>query len=224
MNRPDRLRVAAAAAVVAIVARTASILLWPPDSDASHAKMLATASGHHTAWELATAAEVIAWLTAGFAVLAAMSLVRGRGWWLTRIGGWVYGTSLLALGFTGGAMNEVTGVLARQPGRDAMVSVQDHLHGPVLDAMVMLILFGELFMIVFAAGLARARLVGWWYPALSVVALAAYVVTSDSSSHPVVLAGFVPLGVSWSVLAPLLAGRIASAAPAFATARGSATV
>jgi hypothetical protein len=211
MSRPDRLHVAAAAAVVAVVARVASILLWPPDSDASHAKMLATASAHHTAWELATAAETVAWLTAGFAVLTALSLVVARGWWLTRVGGWLYGVSLLALGFVGSAMNDVTGVIAREPGRDAMVAVQDHLHAPVLDAMVMLVLLGELCSVVFAAGLARARLVGWWYPVVSLVAVAAYVVTSDSSAHVVVLAGFVPLAVTWLVLARLMAGRLAVA-------------
>jgi hypothetical protein len=213
MTRPDRLTVAAGAAVLATAARTASILLWPPNSDASHARMLATAGLHRTAWELATATESVAWLAAGFAVITAMALVTSRGWWLTRIGGWVYGASLVALGFVGAAMNSVTKVLATQPHRSAMVAVQDHLHTPSLNALVMLVLIGELCSIVFALGLARAGLVGWWFPVLAFVALAAYVVTSDASAHLVVLAGFVPLALSWLTLARLMAAPAPVAEP-----------
>ena len=68
-------------------------------------------------------------------------------------------------------------------------------------------MLGELFPIVFGLGLARARLIGWWYPALNAVALAAYVMTSDSSNHLVNLVGFVPLAASWLVLARLLTSR-----------------
>lgn len=214
-----RRRIAAVAAGGAVVFRIASIFLWPPDSDASHARMLATAADHPVAWQLATAAEVIAWLLAGFAVLTSIRLVADRGYWLTQVGGWVYGASLLALGFVGGAMNAVTGVLATEPSRDLMVKVQGDLSSPVLTAMVALIMLGELFPIVFGLGLARARLVGWWYPALNTVALAAYVVTSDSSNHLVNLAGFVPLGASWLVLARLLTSRGSrETAPVAATA------
>lgn len=214
-----RRRLAAAAAGGAVVFRVASIFLWPPDSDASHAKMLATAADHPAAWQLATGAEVVAWLLAGFAVLTAVRLVADRGYWLTQIGGWVYGISLLALGFVGGAMNSVTGVLAAEPSRELMVKVQGDLSSPVLVAMISLVMLGELFPIVFGLGLARARLVGWWYPALNTVALVAYVLTSDSSNHLVNLAGFVPLGASWLVLARLLTSRGSKAtAPVPATA------
>jgi hypothetical protein len=202
-----RRRLAATAAGGAVAFRVASICLWPPDSDASHAKMLATAAAHPAAWQLATGAEVVAWLLAGFAVLTAIRLVVDRGYWLTQIGGWVYGVSLLALGFVGGAMNAVTGVLATEPGRALMVRVQGDLNSPVLTAMVALVMLGELFPIVLGLGLARARLVGWWYPVLNAVALAAYVVTSDSSNHLVNLAGFVPLAATWLVLARLLSSR-----------------
>ena len=196
--------VAAGAAVTAVLARVVSILTWPPDADAGHARMLATAAAHPGAWATATAAEVVAWLSAGCAVLAAVTLVHGRGAWPTRLGGVVYGASLVTLGFVGGAMNSVTQVLARQPDRPAMVHVQGDLHSPTLDAFVTVILLGELFLVVFAAGLVRARTVGWWFVPLSVLALAGYVVTASSSDHLVVLVGFLPLGTSWLVLARLL--------------------
>ena len=156
-----RLRlVAAAAAVVAVVARVTSIFLWPPDSDASHARMIATAAAHPSAWNAAAAAEAVGWLAAGFAVLTALHLVSGRGRVLTRLGGWVYGVSLLALGFVGGAMNSVTATLASEPNRALMVEVQGDFHEPILNAFVTLILLGELALVVFAVGLARARLIG----------------------------------------------------------------
>ncbi len=74
------LRVAAGAALVAVLARTASIFLWPPDADASHAKMLATAGAHPTAWYAATWAEVVCWVAAGAAVLAATGWSGDAAW------------------------------------------------------------------------------------------------------------------------------------------------
>jgi hypothetical protein len=198
-------RVAAGAAVLAIIARVASILLWPPDSDASHAQMLATAAEHQTAWTAATATEVVAWVSAGYAVLAVTGLVHGRGRWPARIGGWWCGVSLLALGLVGGALNSVTGVIAQQPERSAMIRVQDQLHTPVLDAFVAIILLGELMLVIFGFGLVRARLVGWWFVVLCGLAVVGQVLTASSSSHLVVLAGFLPLGATWLALAWVLA-------------------
>jgi hypothetical protein len=197
--------VAAAAAIAAIALRLVSIFSWPPDSDASHAKMLAAAGAHPTAWNLATWTEVLCWTSAGFAVLTALWLVAGKGFWLTRIGGWLYGASLITLGVMGGAMNAVTGVLAKEPHAAAMTRVIDHLHSAgSLAPFVALVLLGELFAIPFALGLWRAGLVGWWFPAVTLVAIVGYVATSDSSNHVVVLAGFVPLGLTWLGLAGML--------------------
>lgn len=197
-------RTAAVCALVAVTARVASIFLWPPDADASHARMLASAAAHRAAWNAATAAETVAWITAGCAVLAATALVAGRGRLPARLGGWWYGASLITLGFVGGAMNSVTAVLARQPDRALMVRIQGDLHAPVLNAFVTVVLLGELLLVVFAVGLSRARLTGWWFVALSALALVGYVATADSSNHLVVLAGFLPLGATWLVLAGLL--------------------
>jgi hypothetical protein len=216
-------RVAAAAAVLGVFGRVVSIFLWPPDSDASHARMLATAAAHSAAWNAATAVEALAWLAAGFALLTGLHLVTGRGRVLTRLGGWVYGSSLLALGFVGGTMNSVTATLASEPNRPLMVVVQGDFHAPLLDAFVTLILLGELALVVFAVGLARACLTGWWYIALAVLAVAGYVVTSSSSNHLVVLAGFAPLGASWLVLARLLQAPVAACPPGEATTSAEPT-
>lgn len=199
------LRVAAGAALVAVLTRTASIFLWPPDADASHAKMLATAGAHPTAWYAATWAEVVCWVAAGAAVLTATALVRGRGVVPTRVGGWVYGAALLTLGLVGGSQNVVTGVLGSQPDAQAMLQVQDAMSsaGPMAP-FVALVVLGEPFVIVFAAGLSRSRLVGWWYTALAVASGVGYVLTADSSDHLVVLLGFLPLAALWLVLARLL--------------------
>lgn len=182
-----------------------SIFLWPPDSDASHAEMLATAGAHPSAWYAATWAEVICWVSAGAAVLAAAALVRGRGVWAARIGGWVCGASLLTLGLVGGSQNVVTGVLGSQQNREAMVHVQDAINaaGPMLP-FVALIMLGELLSIVLAIGLARNGQVGWWYVALAVTTVVTHLLTSDYSDHFVNLLGFVPLAAWWLVLARLL--------------------
>jgi hypothetical protein len=197
--------VAAAAALLAVVARVTSIVLWPPDSDASHAEMLATAGAHPTAWYAATWAEVICWVCAGAAVLAMTGLVRGKGVWAARIGGWTCGSSLLTLGLVGGSQNVVTGVLGSQHDTVAMVKVQDAISaaGPMLP-FVALVMLGELLSILFAIGLARNGLVGSWYVALAVATVVGYILTSDYSDHLVNLLGFVPLAAWWLVLARLL--------------------
>jgi hypothetical protein len=202
---PARRRLVALALLGAVAARVASILLWPPDSDASHARMLATAAAHPLAWNLATWAEIVAWLLAAPAAFVVVGMVRGRGAGLTTVGGWFYGVSLLALGLTAGPLNAVTGVLAQQHHPAAMVAVIDDLHssGSLLPFVAVLLL-GEPMLVVFTAGLARARLVGWWFPALAFAGVAGYLVTSDSSDHAVVLAGFVPLAALWLTLAHLL--------------------
>ncbi len=206
-HAPAGLQVAAWAAIAAVVARTASIFLWPPDADAGHAKMLATAALHEGAWSAATAAEVVAWVTGGAAVLASTTLARGRGRWLTRVGGWWAGASLIVLGLVGGAMNAVTGIIAQQPHRQLMVGVQDDLSGsasPVLNAFVAVIMLGDLMLLVYAAGLVRAGLTPWWFMVLAVLADVGYIATGDSSNHFFVLVGFLPLAATWVVLARLL--------------------
>ena len=204
-NHSRRLRIAAISAVAAVLARIVSIFTWPPDSDASHAKMVATAGAHRVSWLIATYAEVACWLLAGFAVLTVVRLAPGRGYWATQIGGWVYGTSLIVLSLVGGSQNVTTMVLAEQPHRAAMVATEDALHASAAMApFVMLIVFGELFAMAFGVGLARARVIGWWFPATSLVALVVYILTGDSSDPLVVLAGFLPLGATWLGLARLL--------------------
>lgn len=200
-------RVGAAALVLAVTSRVASILLWPPDADSSHARMLAGAASHPSRWAAATAVETVAWVAAGFAVLVTIPLVRGRGRVTTQLGGWVYGASLLTLGLVGAAMNSVTGTLAGEPDRAAMVKVQDHVGSPTLTALVALVLVGELFVVPYAVGLHRARLVGRWYVGAAVLAILGYVATADSSDHLVVLAGFVPLAATLLALVPVLTDR-----------------
>ena len=201
-------RLAGHALLAATALRLVSIFLWPPDSDASHAKMLATAAAHPRLWDAATLVEPLAWLLAAPAVFACVGLVRGRGRVLTTVGGWVWGISVLALGFTAVALNGVTAVLATEPRPALMVKVIDDLKAaPILFPLVVLVLLGLPGLVVFALGLARARLFGWWLPALAAVAVTGYVVTENFSSHLVVLAGFLPLAAVWVAQARLLVGR-----------------
>ena len=210
------LRLAGGGALAAVALRILSIFVWPPDSDASRAAMVATAHDHPVAWNAATWLEVGCWVLAGIATLAVVRLVGARGRWLGNLGGWVHGSSLITLGLVGGAMNATTGVLAREPDRGLMVRIVGDLHaaGSLLP-FVLVVVVGELFALVLATGLARARLVGWWCPALALLAEIAYLLTSDSSDHVVNLLGFLPLGLFWLVLARLLlAGPARTTAPA----------
>lgn len=201
-------RAAGGAALAAIVLRILSIFVWPPDSDASTGAMVATAHRNAGAWVAATWLEVGCWVLAGVATLAVLRRVGTRGRWLAGVGGWVHGSSLLTLGLVGGAMNATTGVLAQEPDRALMVRAVGDLKGAeALMPFVLLVMIGELFAVALAAGLARARLVGWWFPVLALGAEATYLLTSDSSAHLVNLLGFLPLGVFWLVLARLLLAK-----------------
>lgn len=200
-----RLQLAAVAGAAAVAARAISILAWPPDSDASHARMVATAASHPAGWLVGTYAEVVCWVLIAFAILTAIRVVPGRGFWLTQIGGWVSGVAMLVLGLVGGAMNVDTLVIAQQPERSAMVRLVDAQHASAAMApFIAVILVGELFLVPFAVGIARSGLAGRWLPVAAAAACVGYVATGDSSNHLVVLAAFVPLALVWLAVSRLL--------------------
>lgn len=213
-------KLAGYALLAATALRTVSIFLWPPNSDASHAKMLATATAHPALWNAATLVEPAAWLLAVPAVFSCITLVAGRGRLLTTIGGWLWAVSMLALGFVGIALNGVTAVLAGEPHRALMVQIIDDIkHAPVLLPPVLLVLLGMPALLVFTAGLTRAGLFRWWLPALAATAVLAYLATEEVSSHLVVLAGFLPLAAVWAAQARMLIG--VSAAPELEISRAA---
>lgn len=200
-------KLAGYALLAATALRIVSIFLWPPDSDASHAKMLATAAAHPGLWNAATLVETAAWLLAVPAVFSCVTRIRGRGRLLTTLGGWLWAVSMLALGFVGLALNGVTGVLASEPRPALMVQIIDDLkRAPVLLPPVILILLGLPALVAFTVGLTRAGLFRWWLPALATTAALAYLTTEEASNHLVVLASFLPLAAVWVAQAGMLIG------------------
>jgi hypothetical protein len=181
---PLRLRLASVAGVLAIIATLASKLLEPSGAEKSTTRAFALARAHQGAWFASNWAEIIGFTTAALLVVTVTGLVRGRGIWLTGIGGWLTTVSFLVIGLS--AISLIQGVMARQPDQPAMIHTYDQIDssGAVLPLLI-LALLSAVAPIVFTAGLWRAGLVGWWLPAVSVASVVLYAVLGGGDSSAV---------------------------------------
>ena len=180
---PLRLRLASVAGVLAIIATLASKLLEPSGAEKSTTKSFALARAHQGAWFASNWAEIIGFTTAALLVVTVTGLVRGRGMWLTAIGGWLTTVSFLVIGLS--AISLVQGVMARQPDQSVMIHTYDQINSSAaLLPLLILALLSAVAPMAFTAGLWRAGLVGWWLPAVSVASVALYTVLGggDNSS------------------------------------------
>jgi hypothetical protein len=197
-----RATVAASMLLAAIVARIISIFLWPSGSDATHATELAAAAAHPAAWYAATWVEAAAWLLAIPAVIVLIGLARRRGATLAWVGGSALVLGYAMLGCATSSLNAVTGVLAAQPDPASNLQTLDALHAsPALMVPALAIELGMLGALLLAIGLALGHFANWALPGVAVLVVLASVVTSDSDSHIVILAGFLPLAALWAWLA-----------------------
>jgi hypothetical protein len=154
-----------------------SLLAWPPlalswaiiwpDNPEDTVADFTSAAAHNGAWQLAASLFAVSFLFAIPALVATLGLVEGRlGERLATVG------ALLAIaGFIGdivaGMFSVLMGVLANQPDQAAMIKVWDAFGAtPGAIFFVILILLGHLGLILLCFGLWRARLVGWWVPAV----------------------------------------------------------
>lgn len=204
MRSPLRIRATIAGSMlfVAIAARIISIFLWPAGSDAGHARELAAAATHPAAWYAATWVEAAAWLLAIPAVIVLIGMARRRGAALVWVGGCVLALGYAMLGCATSSLNAVTGVLAAQPDRAGALRTLNALHAsPALMVPAVAIELGMLGAILIAIGLALGRVANWALLGVAVLVVVASVVTSDSDSHLIILAGFLPLAVLWAWLA-----------------------
>lgn len=201
---PTRLRVAAAAAVAAIVARTLELLLAPPGVDASTREMVAAQAAHPTAAYLSSYATMLAFSAAAFACLTLTGLTRdGRGARLARIGGWLNGLALIALGTDAIGIAQIA--IAGGSDRSAIIKANEAItSSPALLPIIIVLMLGLVFPILQGVGLLRVGAVGWWYVATTVVAAVFFFVFGGEHSVALNLVGMVPLAAIWGTWALLL--------------------
>jgi hypothetical protein len=167
---PLRLRLACIAGIVAVIGTLASKLLEPSGAEKSTTQAFALARAHQAAWFASTWAEIIGFTTAALLVATVTGLVRGRGVWLTAIGGWLTTMSFLVIGLNG--LSLAQGVMARQPDQAAMIHTYDQINSSAaLLPLLIFALLSAVAPIVLAVGLWRSGLIGWWLPAVSIASV-----------------------------------------------------
>ena len=197
-----RATIAGSMMFAAIAARVISIFLWPSGSDAGHARELAAAATHPAAWYTATWTEAAAWLLAIPTVIVLIGLARRQGATLVVVGGGGIVLGYAMLGCAMSSLNAVTGVLAAQPDQAAALHTLNALHAsPALMALSLAVEVGMLCAVLLAVGLALGHFANWAMLGVTVLIVAASVVTSDSDNHLIILAGFLPLAALWAWLA-----------------------
>ena len=201
----NRRTVAAACLFVSPVLHAVSYLLWPADSEGSHAAQLAAAAAHPGAWAAAALTEAVGWMLLLPALAVLWFEIRGRGARLVTIGVW--GSVLGVFGFYAGTvLNLVTIDIGRL---DDGARVYDALRGDRLLAVaaVLPLMLGLLSLVVLLAGIARAGWAGWWLPALGAVAVVASELLGDLESPALLIAAFAPMAAAWVVVGLRLAAR-----------------
>jgi hypothetical protein len=203
---PTRLRLGALAGAIGLVVTLVRILVEPEGIEGSVRQSMMASSAHPTLTNVMNVCEVLSWPLLAFACVTLTGLVRGRGKWLTQIGGWGVGISFLVIGINGLSIAEAE--LAKEPGRTAMVAGFIHLQSsPAVLPLLIPMITSILWPVVLAFGLQRARLVGWWYPVLAIVRLAMFMLLDGEHARALNLIGFVPLAVLVGVWVKLLSER-----------------
>jgi hypothetical protein len=211
---PLRLRLAGIAGVIAIIATLASKLLEPSGAEKSTTKAFTLARAHQAAWFTSAWAEIIGFTAAALMVITVTGLVRGRGIWLTAIGGWLTTVSFLVIGLS--ALSLAQGVMARQPDQSAMIHTYDQINSSAaLLPLLILAILSAVAPVVFAFGLWRAGLVGWWLPAISVFSVVLFTVLGGGDSSAVMGAIVqIPTCIQFAVLIWIIRRNGAQFSPA----------
>jgi hypothetical protein len=204
----NRRTVAAACLVASPVLHLGSYFLWPAGSEGSAAAQLAAAGAHPSAMASAALVETIGWLLLLPALVVLWGEIRGRGAALVGSGGW-----LAVLGVVGfaiaGALNLVTVDLAGTPGGAATYEAIRH-DGRLVAAVIFPIMVGLVGLVVLLAGLARARVGGWWLPIAGAVSVVLDQVTSESGNPVILSAAFLPMAVALVTVGLRLTARAGS--------------
>ena len=169
-----RLRIAMAAAIVAIVGILAGPGLEPSGAESSTAKAFTLARAHEGLFIASVWADMIGFCAAAFAAVTVAGLIRGRGAQLTAAGGWLTTVAMLSIGLNLLGLAQI--VLAQQPDQAAMTHAYDQIDSSrAWTPFFVIASFSVVGPVVLALGLWRARQVGWWLPALALFAVAWFV-------------------------------------------------
>jgi hypothetical protein len=202
---PVRLRLGAAAGVLGVLFAVGRVM-FAASYDQNHvARALAWAAGHPAEVFLVDLCEMLGFSLIAFSCVTLTGLVRGRGKWLTQIGGWGTAISFLVIAFSGSGA--LMASLASWSDRHAAVGAITHFEHSGQVAMLLVPMISSiLWPILLGFGLPRAGLVGWWYAGLVVVWTVLEAVVS--STGPVALiANIVPLALVVAVWVKLLLDR-----------------
>ena len=209
----NRRTVAGVCLIASPVLHLATSFLWPAGSEGSAATQLASAAAHPGAMAAATLTETVGWVLLLPALAVFWEELRGRGRVLVGIGVW--GAVVGVLGFmVSGVLNLVTVDLGRSAGGVGAYDAIRH-DGFVFASVVLPIMLGLVALVVLLAGVARARLAGWWLPVAGGVSVVADQVTSDAADPLVVSAAFLPMAVALAAVGVRLLGSraVPAAAP-----------
>jgi hypothetical protein len=211
MNRRTFSGLALAASPVLVAA---SHFFWPANSEGTDRQQIAAAGSHAGAWLTATVVETVGWLLLLPAAIGIWTTVRERGRTLVGIGSWLTIGGVFGY-FGAGLMNLVTIDLGRQHHAGEMAALMHSIKhdSAVFWMLVAPLLLGTFALVVMFAGVARARVVGWWAPVAVFVSLAASQVLSESDNAVLLAAVFLPLIAASVVTGAALAGRSSSPLP-----------
>jgi hypothetical protein len=200
----NRRSIAGACLVASPLLHLASYFLWPAGSEGSAATQLHSAAAHPGAMALAALVETVGWVLLLPPLAVLWSEVRGRGAGLVGTGVWLAVLGVLGF-FVAGALNLVTVDLSGTPGGAATYDAVRH-DGRLVGWVVLPILIGLVGLVVLLAGVARARLGGWWLPVAGAVAVVADQVFSEVANPLVLSASFAPMAAALITVGVRLVG------------------
>lgn len=208
---PVRLRIGAVAGVLGVLFAAGRVLLASSYDQNHVARALAWAADHPAMVFLVDLCEMLGFSLIAFSCITLTGLVRGRGKWLTQVGGWGTAISFLVIAFNGSGA--LMASLASWSDRHAAVGAITHFEHSAEVAMLLVPMISSvLWPLLLGFGLPRAGLVGWWYAGLVVVWTVLEAVVN--STGPIALVGnIVPLALVVAVWVKLLLARAALVTP-----------
>jgi hypothetical protein len=167
--------------------------------------MVRAAGLHSERYLTASVLETLSWIVGIPGIIAVLLLVTGRGRLAARIGGGFFVAGGVVGATVTTSINVVAVILGQQRDTATAYAVWHEItQSRVLLGFILVLILSPLGLVAMAVGLGRARLVGWWYVGLSVLALVAEQTLDEGAAWPVKLLLDLPLVVTLLWLARVL--------------------